>query len=172
MAVSVATFHEDELRKRDTRPPTYRSVESDALKTGIRALVRLWESRSSVSHARCPVSNDARGVVPRELFRPYGSARPRVGVPPTYEESVLDAPPDYTCTDALAMARNFDDSRITASTKVDVGREYRQEVGELLRSQHVKLDLTSSDHIRAHANKKTKKAAKQAQMSKVSNGPV
>lgn len=162
MAVSVATIRADELLKRDTQPPTYRSVERNCLKTRIGALVAFWES---IHVAKCNVSNDARAVVPRQLYRPYGSALPRAGVLPTYEESVLDVPPDYTMTDALAKVHTSDESGIITSNKVEIGQDRKQENHELFGVLE-KLDLQSSDHIRTHAGKKAKKAAKQAQMSK------
>lgn len=158
MAVSVETFREDELLKRDIQPPAYPSAEQNALRTRIRALVGFWEKLNGSDASEV---KPASGIAPRDIFRPYGS-----GVPPTYEESVLDQPPDYTSTDAFASAQWLGDSSVTASIKVEIERDYRQEVCEALKAYVDKLDLNSTEHIRSHANKKAKKAAKQQQMSK------
>jgi uncharacterized membrane protein YgcG len=104
----------------------------------------------------------AKDNVERELFRPYGEVRPRAVPPPTYEESLLDLPPDYTNTDSLAavdslcLFQNVFESFALADAKS----------ARSTSTVYVDIDLSKVEGIRQHANKKAKQAAKKAQQAK------
>jgi hypothetical protein len=81
--------------------------------------------------------------------------------PPTYEESLLDLPPDYTCTDALATV---DCSAKTVDVfSLHVWREEKSKAGS--DSTYYDIDFSHNGAIQ-HAGKKAKQAAKKAQQAK------
>lgn len=168
MATLVATNHEDhhayDWLRRGNQPPRTGTdeVRRNGLKSRIRALVGLWERLNEgkgvqdLQHGRRTpsLSQPEPNIKARELWRPYTTAQQDPVPPPSYEDSASDLPPDYTATDAFAVAGlNVDHiAHVMPSTGSD------------------KLDLSALEGIRSYANKKAKKAAKQAQMSKWGEG--
>jgi hypothetical protein len=75
--------------------------------------------------------------------------------PPSYEECLMDVPPDYTATDALAVVQGLVD------VKLDLGLP---EAGLRQSQRHSdsKLDFTEPYGIRYHAKKKKAAAKKNA----------
>lgn len=86
-------------------------------------------------------------------------------LPPTYEESFLDLPPDYAATGAHATVHGAVDSKLDAEGTRQPRRTAPQQPFAHL-NYDVKLDFTLREGIRSHANKKAKKAAKAAQKDK------
>ena len=183
MAVSVASYTEGllvrDLLRQDIQPQ--RTGLNDArsrpeLRSRIKALVGFWEELRNFHAPQHKHTGYGNGSIPqsviktrdgatRELFRPYGTARPEPGPPPTYEESIHDVPPDYTTSDALATAQIGNDAKISrnGNAYVDLKLPYH---GHELHELHMDVDISELEGIRSFANKKAKKAAKQAQMSK------
>lgn len=96
-----------------------------------------------------------------DLFNPCSIGRAATVTLPTYVESIQDVPPDYTTTNALATAYTTNVG-IEANT-CDLGcQKFDLGVGNL----HVEVDFSDVEGIRSHANKKAKKAAKEAQQAK------
>lgn len=86
--------------------------------------------------------------------------------PPSYEDSLLDLPPDYTGTDGHATAQVTPETKpdLLDSTMTSPQRRSSSDPGYF--RVDVKIDLTEPQGIRSHANKKAKKAAKATQNAK------
>lgn len=170
MATAVAAYTGD-LLVRDwlKRGIPQRKTGSDdsrnnGLRSHIKALVGYWETLhhtgdlkgASSHHGQTGLCATKKSQT-RELFRPV--AMPQIAVPPPlYSESLDDLPPDYTLTDTLAAVQLAGDA-----TLLSVQYEAEKKSGRPAGSSDI--DLTSPEGIRSHANKKAKKAAKQAQVS-------
>lgn len=183
MAAAVVAFSGDLLvqgwLRRGTRQPKTgwdKQHSQNGLKSRIKALVGFWEELRNINALRHQYRALEDGAVPvnqvieqqpgdgqiLELFKPYGTATPIEGPPPSYDETIQDLPPDYTCTNAL----------ITLCLSHDVKdllqpHFYAREKNEgPTRSSESKIDLTKIEGVRSHANKKAKQAAKQAKQAK------
>ena len=177
MAVSVA-YYSGDLLVRDSRRqgiPVLKTGTDDrryrhGLRSRIKALVGFWEELKDYSAPRGRVSCskvvwDARSGATRDLFQPYGSVNTDAVPPPTYDESVQDSPPDYTATDALATVQI--DRDLTVIGKGNVFYNEKPKACQVdLPELDAKVDLSEIEGIRSHPNKKAKKAAKEAQISK------
>jgi hypothetical protein len=75
--------------------------------------------------------------------------------PPSYKECLVDVPPDYTATDALAVVQGLVD------VKLDLGLP-RAGLRQSQRRSDSKLDFTEPYGIRYHAKKKKAAAKKNA----------
>jgi hypothetical protein len=176
MAVSVVSYSADlpvhDWLKRDT--PQRRIGLDNAelqrgLRTRIRALVGYWEELRDCRVSRRPYSGNlpswtavlnAKDVTRRELFKPYGTVRPAAVLPPTYEESIQDLPPDYTETGAIATACVWRDAKEVPLGNGD--QKFHPDVKDV----PSEFDVSQVEGIRSYANKKAKKAAKVAQQAK------
>jgi len=107
---------------------------------------------SSMKHTRQDVNQQTRAIQPLDLF---------FSPPPSYEESSLDLPPDYTGTNATAVVNSLVDVKIDPGFP-DAAVATRR---ESQRRSDDKLDFNQPYGIRYHA-KKAKKAAKAAQKEK------
>lgn len=164
MATAVAISNEDHLvydwLRQGIQPPKtgLADVRLNGLNSRIRALASLWERLNGLKSEGCLeqgqsillLSGSKSDVTVRDLWRPYSTAQQVTVPPPRYEDSLSDAPPDYTLTDALATAC------VTLHQSVPIPSANGSD----------KLDLSALEGIRSYANKKAKKAAKQVQTAK------
>lgn len=139
----------------------------NGLQLRIRQLVGFWEGlRDCDAPLRVfseePKLSEHDGIV-RDLFRPYQCKRADNLPPPTYEESLLDLPPDYTSTDSLAVV-----SSLVSVASVEKPAVMAEKPSSRLPCVPVeeKVDLSALEGIRSHAGKKAKQAAKKAQQAK------
>lgn len=181
MAVCVAPYHEDRhataLREIHTRLTRTGLVDRYGLSRMIRHLADAWTEKR---HGGGSTVGLDRLAVPRTWSRRVHTAGshecalqqvsdvPTLDLipPPTYEDSLLDCPPDYTGTDAHAIAQVTPETKLDLpdSCKASARRRPTQHAGYF--GNDVKIDLTQPQGIRSHANKKAKKAAKAAQNAK------
>ena len=143
------------------------------MRSRIKALVGFWEELRDCNAPRRhfvqvsegigtrALSNDEI-VGERELFQPYRAPEPQIVPPPSYEESFADVPPEYTATDALAVA--YFASLPLEGSGAERKQEQKSHAG--LFERDTKVDLSAIEGIRNYANKKAKKAAKAAQQAK------
>lgn len=88
--------------------------------------------------------------------------------PPSYEDSINDAPPDYTATDTLARVCCDWIASFTPTLVLDK-KTSDNHLMPAVSPGKIDVDLRSPENVRSHVKKKDKKAAKQAQMSKWGN---
>ncbi|KAK3069255.1 hypothetical protein LTR53_012565, partial [Teratosphaeriaceae sp. CCFEE 6253] len=168
MAALVATYNGDLLardwRRRGTRRPKTGPIDPrHELSTRIKALVVLWEQRCQIKDnwnacSHVALTCDRKQHDRKDLYKPL--AAPAIGTaPPPYEDCLLDAPPDYTVTDALTTAQ------LDFST-LDWPEKNGNETTAAQYSGTDDVDLTSPAGVRMHAKKKAKAAAKTAQKDK------
>ncbi|EMD01027.1 hypothetical protein BAUCODRAFT_144604 [Baudoinia panamericana UAMH 10762] len=169
MAVTVATYSADLLvpgsRRRENRLPKTGSAETcHELDAELQAIAALWQKVRHVDSfvpsgpgRRRSVSTQASAKgQPRELFKPVQF--PGVAVSHRSEEKPLaEEPLDCTLTETLAVVAILCDANVYTVSPSGYGATSRSRRA---------LDLTSVDGIREFANKKAKKAAKQAQKDK------
>ena len=142
----------------------------------IKAIAGLWEALNGgdAPRQRFSAIGNASGLTEsfgtrenttRDLFKPYGTARPYTVPPPNYEDSIQDLPPDYTTTDGLATVQLSENPFLP--NKSSVSNDQKSDFdSDLYPVSDVKVDLSGITDIRQCANKKAKKAAKQAQQAK------
>ncbi len=182
MAVSVALLNDDlhvpRSHKRDTLLPrtgvTGDSHHQHGLRSRIKVLVGLYEQLRKCNPSQRLVNDEdyseaRRGhegseYRKRELFRPYETTL-RIAVPPKYEEALLDLPPDYSNTELLATTQLSEDASHHDKAVTYGGQQHRTSTALFLDVQP-KVDFSDVEGIRMVANKKTKQAAKKAQMDK------
>lgn len=164
MAVQVATL--DELHKHDTPPQsTHRSGEIHGLQSRIRTLVGFWEGWTAErgSRRRAPASKEKLALL--ELWKPSRDAAREVGALPTYEECLLDLPPDYSTTGLLAQAQCMQSADVATNT-VQTQTQATTTSPLSAESPNIELDFRTDEGFRQFAGKKAKKAAKLAAQSK------
>lgn len=120
---------------------------------GRNALVEQQKGEPSVE---LEMDSEGRGAQVRsrmDALASYGST------PPSYDEALLDAPPDYTTTSELATVRLLNDTSkpppYASNWPPDQDMKKRPTV-----------DFLCTDGIREHAGKKNRQAAKKAQQAK------
>jgi chemotaxis protein histidine kinase CheA len=172
MAIAVASYNEDlracESLKRVHQQQVTPLDDQSVLRWRVDSLVRFWERRTASIAGAADNHNVSLKtypgykpvVEPRELFRPgRGTKTLDVTPPPSYEESAQDAPPDYTRTDAIAIAQDVCNDQISTLH----GRERRSQAGSDSLVKYpcdVKVDFSASENVRMHAKKKKGPAAK------------
>lgn len=139
---SVDRFTVVDFAWRDTMATYYRDMQMEQ------------KGRSSVEF-----EIDGRGLKAQEqsgidAVAPYGSK------PPSYDEALLDAPPDYTTTNELATVRLWHDT----ANPPPYASNWPSEQDTKQRST---VDFSSREGIREHASKKAKQAARRAQQAKL-----
>ena len=107
-------------------------------------------------------SND--NVVYKELWKPYRNAG-AVELP-SYEECVLDSPPDYSTTGLLAQAHCMHESADVATNSVQTRTQSTAKSQPFAEAFHIEVDFNAEGGFKTFANKKAKKAAKAAAQSK------
>lgn len=183
MAVSVAFPNEDLLAQRSRAlaiPAEKSGIPDDSprchdLSSRITALVGFWEELKDCNAPLRAFNRNRPSASPtclrkyeratRELFRPYDALKASIAPPPTYEESLQDLPPDYTCTDALATVHLSKDT-IEAIGKDSVNDQKTRANRGSIASPRPDVDLHSIEGIREVVSKKDKKAAKKAAQAK------
>lgn len=183
MAATVASYTGDRLvttrspSQPETWPPRKTGLDDERewLCASIEALAGLWsdimngknrtfDTRSramreyragigspAMRHTRQDVNQQTRAVHLLDLLS---------SLPPSYEDSLADVPPDYTGTDAAAVVNSLVD--------VKLGLDFPDAVATSRDSQRrsdARPDFNQPHGIRYHA-KKAKKAAKAAQKEK------
>lgn len=106
-----------------------------------------------------------RNVAFTELWKPYRDAAQEVGALPSYEDCLLDLPPDYTTTGLLAQAHCVQTADV-ATNNAWPRTPFKTTAQPLLRASRIEVDFNAEDCYRTHAGKKAKKAAKAAAQSK------
>ena len=163
MAATVALYTGDRLVTRAPESyPQQRRTGSDEgrwLRTRIESLAGLWsvyknEKSRTCKRDRIGYTRAVSDIKDMECVKSQSHAIHTLDLfsPPSYEECLADVPPDYTATDALAVAQGLVD------VKLDLGFP---EAGlcQSQRRSDLKVDLTEPYGIRYHAKKK-KAAAK------------
>jgi hypothetical protein len=156
--------HIRERRKRDIPIVGCRLVERRRehdieLNTRIRALVGSWEAFIARENAKTSSGRASRHQgITRDIFRPYGSSALRPDAPPEHEDALLDAPPEYTSTDAYAAVVDL----LLGEARIEHGQVDRRntdETRQLFQDVDIKLDFSAAENIRSRANKKAKKVS-------------
>ena len=109
-----------------------------------------------------PQSSGAREETTRDLFRSYESFRPGLIGPPSCDEPLQDLPPDHTNTDALAFARRTPDDK----SPWECLPLHVHDSQSTARQPSDAVDWSSREGFRMLANKREKKAAKEAAHAK------
>jgi len=139
--------------------------ECRRLKSRLTALANFWEKIQEPLGIKATRAGRLDGLTQRgrlrELFKPIAGPTPsHTPPPPSYEESLIDLPPDYTLTDALAVRAALHGKDGLIDTLHAVSMAAKTQGGS------EKVDWTSTEGVRNYVSKKQKKAAKQAQQSK------
>lgn len=97
-----------------------------------------------------------------------GPPPPYDSIPPAYEDTLNDCPPDYTRTDALAAASLTKPLTETPAQTPSVLGSVKSAIRGLLQdTPPIRLDFEDTRHIRSHvSNKKKKQAERKAQQAK------
>ncbi|TKA65351.1 hypothetical protein B0A49_08104, partial [Cryomyces minteri] len=179
MAASVTSRCADPLASGYWRPGVLRSeiglgevLELD-FRDALEVTCREWEATFKYRREEKKLSSkddhttSALPLPPIVRLRLNGElSAPHQSPPPPYEDSVFDAPPDYTDTESLVTARLGFDPECPPPPY----RTSRQptEPRLLLRDPTPKsaIDFSATDHFRTHGKKKAKAAAKKAQSDK------
>jgi hypothetical protein len=166
MAATVASYTGDRLvtRSPESYPPQRRTGldEGRRLQTRIESLAGLWNIYMNGKSGTCKrngigYTGAISDIKDMKSLKYQSHAIHTLDIlsPPSYKECLVDVPPDYTATDALAVVQGLVD------VKLDLGLP-RAGLRQSQRRSDSKLDFTEPYGIRYHAKKKKAAAKKNA----------